>query len=208
MHQPNIALSYRYFTQPQENTMFATPAQFTEIQKGQLDAAFAFGQTFFEATERMIELNLAAAKATMEETAEATQALLAARDVQEFVALSSTVAQPSFEKAVSYSRAVYGIANGAGNEVSRIVEAQIAESNKKVSQLIDFAAKNAPTGSEPGIAAFKTALAAANTAYDTFAKATKQAVEMTEANVAAATSATLKATAVTKDAVKQTSKRK
>jgi phasin family protein len=188
--------------------MFATPAQFTEIQKGQLDAAFAFGQTFFDATERLIELNLAAAKANLEETVETTQALLAARDVQELVALSSTVAQPSFEKAVSYSRAVYGIANGASGEVSRIVEAQIAEGNKKFAQLIDFAAKNAPAGTEPGIAAFKSALAAANTAYDTFAKATKQAVEMTEANVAAATNATLKATAATKESVKQNGKRK
>ena len=36
--------------------MFTTPAQFTEIQKGQMDAAFALGQTFFDATERLLEL--------------------------------------------------------------------------------------------------------------------------------------------------------
>jgi phasin family protein len=188
--------------------MFATPTQFKELQKGQLDAAFAFGQTFLDATERLIELNLAAAKSTMEETVETTQALLAASDAQELLALSSTVGQPSFEKAVSYSKAVYGIANGASNEVSRIVEAQIAESNKKVAQLIDFAAKNAPAGTESGVAAFKSALAAANTAYDTIAKATKQAVEMTEANLSAATNATMKATAATKQSVKSAAKRK
>ena len=50
--------------------------------------------------------------------------------------------QPTLEKAVSYSRKAYSIANGAGTEVSRIVDAQIAETNKKVAQLIDFAAKN------------------------------------------------------------------
>jgi phasin family protein len=187
--------------------MFATPAQFTEIQKGQMDAAVALSQTFFDATERMLELNLAAAKATLEESVEKTQALLSVKDVQEFLALSGGLTQPTFEKVVSYSRTVYGIANGANAEVSRIVEAQIAESNKKVAQLIDFAAKNAPAGSEPAVSVFKSAVAAANTAYDTFAKATKQAVELAESNVAAATSATMKAAAAANDTVK-TSKRK
>jgi len=187
--------------------MFATPAQFTEIQKGQMDAAVALSQTFFDATERMLELNLAAAKATLEESVEKTQALLSVKDVQEFLALSGGLTQPTLEKVVSYSRTVYGIANGANAEVSRIVEAQIAESNKKVAQLIDFAAKNAPAGSEPAVSVFKSAVAAANTAYDTFAKATKQAVELAESNVAAATSATMKAAAAANDTVK-TSKRK
>jgi phasin family protein len=188
--------------------MFTTPAQFSELQKGQMDAAFALGQTFFDATERMLELNLAAAKATLEESVERMQALMSVKDVQEFVALSTTMSQPTMEKAVSYSRTVYGIANGASTEVSRIVEAQMTENNKKVSQLIDFAAKNAPAGSESALAAMKSAVAAANTAYDTFSKATKQAVDFAESNVAAATSATMKAAAAANDAVKVPAKRK
>ena len=182
--------------------MFTTPAQFAELQKGQMDAAVALSQTFFDAAERLMELNLAAAKATLEESVEKSQALLSAKDVQELIALSSNNAQPTLDKAVSYSRTVYGIANGANAEVSRIIEAQIAESNKKVAQLIDFAAKNAPAGSEPAVTAFKTAVAAVNTAYDTFSKAAKQAVEMAESNVVAATSATMKAANAATDSVK------
>jgi phasin family protein len=186
----------------ESQTMFTTPAQFAELQKGQMDAAVALSQTFFDAAERLMELNLAAAKATLEESVEKSQALLSAKDVQEMIALSSGNAQPTLDKAVSYSRTVYGIANGANAEVSRIIEAQIAESNKKVAQLIDFAAKNAPAGSEPAVTAFKTAVAAVNTAYDTFSKAAKQAVEMAESNVVAATSATMKAANAATDSVK------
>jgi phasin family protein len=188
--------------------MFTTPAQFAEVQKAQMDAAVALSQTWFDAAERLVDLNLAAAKATLEESVEKTQQLLSAKDVQEFFALSSNVAQPTLEKAVSYSRTVYGIANGANAEVSRIVEAQIAEGNKRVAEMIDFAAKNAPAGSEPAVSAFKTALAAANTAYDTFSKATKQAVEIAESNIAAATSATVKAATAANDSVKVSAKRK
>jgi phasin family protein len=186
----------------ESQTMFTTPAQFAELQKGQMDAAVALSQTFFDAAERLMELNLAAAKATLEESVEKSQALLSAKDVQEMIALSSNNAQPTLDKAVSYSRTVYGIANGANAEVSRIIEAQIAESNKKVAQLIDFAAKNAPAGSEPAVTAFKTAVAAINTAYDTFSKAAKQAVEMAESNVVAATSATMKAANAASETVK------
>jgi phasin family protein len=186
----------------ESHTMFTTPAQFAELQKGQMDAAVALSQTFFDAAERLMELNLAAAKATLEESVEKSQALLSVKDVQELMALSSGNAQPTLDKAVSYSRTVYGIANGANAEVSRIIEAQIAESNKKVAQLIDFAAKNAPAGSEPAVTAFKTAVAAVNTAYDTFSKAAKQAVEMAESNVVAATSATMKAANAASETVK------
>jgi phasin family protein len=186
----------------ESQTMFTTPAQFAELQKGQMDAAVALSQTFFEAAERLMELNIAAAKATLEESVEKSQALLSVKDVQELMALSSGNAQPTLDKAVSYSRTVYGIANGANAEVSRIIEAQIAESNKKVAQLIDFAAKNAPAGSEPAVTAFKTAVAAINTAYDTFSKAAKQAVEMAESNVVAATSATMKAANAATETVK------
>lgn len=188
--------------------MFATPAQFTEIQKGQMDAAIALSQTWFDAAERFMELNLAAAKATLEESVERTQAMLSVRDVQELMALSGGLSQPTLEKAVSYSRNVYSIANGASTEVSRIVEAQITENNKQVTQLIDFAAKNSPADSEPAVSMLKSAVAAANTAYDTFARATRQAVEMAESNVASATSVTMKAASAANDSVKASSKRK
>lgn len=182
--------------------MFPTPAQFAELQKTQMDALFALSHTMFDATEKLVDLNLAAAKATMEESAEKAAQLMSVKDVQELVSVTGGPAQPSVEKFVSYSRTVYGIASGAGAEVSRIVETQIADGNKKVADLVEFAAKNAPAGSEPAMSMFKSAVAAANTAYDTFSKASKQAADLVESNMAAATSATMKAAAAANDAVK------
>jgi phasin family protein len=182
--------------------MIATPAQFVELQKSQMDTLYALSHAMFDATEKLVDLNLAAAKAMMEETAEKAQALMSVKDVQELVALTGGFAQPAVEKLVSYNRTVYSIASGAGAEVSKIVETQIADGNKKVSEMIEFAAKNAPAGAEPAVSLVKSALAAANTAYDTFSKAAKQAVEMVESNVSAATSATMKAAAAANDAVK------
>jgi phasin family protein len=182
--------------------MYATPAQIAELQKGQVDALYALSHAVFEATEKLVDLNLAAAKVLMDESAERTQALLGVKDVQEFLSLSGGFAQPAVEKVVSYSRNVYSIASGTGAEFSKIVESQVTEGNKKVADLVDFAAKNAPAGSEPAVSMFKTAVAAANTAYDTFAKAAKQVVDVAESNFAAASQASLKAAAAANDAVK------
>ena len=43
--------------------MISTPAQVAEFQKSQLDALFALSHTMFEATEKLVDLNLAATKA-------------------------------------------------------------------------------------------------------------------------------------------------
>ena len=48
-------------------------------------------------------------------------------------------------------------------------------------------AKSAPAGSDVAVAAVKSMLAAANSAYDNLTKVTKQATEIAEANVNAAT---------------------
>ena len=173
--------------------MMTTPAQVAEFQKSQLDALFALSHTMFDATEKFVDLNLAASKALLEESADRTQAMLAVKDVQELLAVGSGLAQPTLEKFVSYNRNVYNIASGAGADVSKLFETQIAQNNKQVAEMIEFASKNAPTGSEPAVSMFKSALAAANTAYDSFSKATKQAVDMAESNLNAATAATVKA---------------
>lgn len=187
--------------------MFATPTQFAELNKAQMDAVYALTHTMFDATEKLVDLNLAAAKALLDESAEKVQALYTVKDVQDLFAVTGGIAQPTVEKAVAYSRNLYGIASGASAEITKVLEAQIADGNKKVAEMVDFAAKNAPAGSEPAVSMFKSAVAAANTAYDTFNKAAKQAADFVESNVAAASSATVKAAAAAGDVVKVKGKR-
>ena len=187
--------------------MFNSTAQISELQKGQFDTLFALSQTFFNATERFVELNLAAAKAVMAESAERTQELMNIKDPQEFIAISNGLAQPGFDKFVAYSRNAYSIASDAGAEVTQIVEAQVAQGKKNLSKLIDDAAKSAPSGSESAVSMLKSSLAAANTAYDSLNKATKQAVEMVESNISAATNATLKSVNAANDSVKAKAKK-
>ena len=182
--------------------MATTITELVELQKVQLDAWNAVSQSLFAATEKLVNLNLAAVKAAYTDATEASNALLAVRDPQEYLALATGTAQPTLEKLVGYSRNAYGIASGTNAELTKIFEAQLSEGNRKVSEFIDFAAKNAPSGSEPAVSMLKTAVAAANTAFDTATKAARQATDWAESNFAAAASATINAATAANDAAK------
>jgi phasin family protein len=187
--------------------MFATPAQFAEIQKGQIDTIYALSHAVFGATEKVADLNIAAAKALLDESSETAQSYLSVKDAKDLVALNASFAQPALEKFVSYNRNLYSIATAAGAEISKIIEVRIADANRKVAEMVDFAAKNAPAGSESAVSLIKNAVAATNTAYDTFSKAAKQAVSVAESNIAAATQATLNAASAANEAVRTAGKK-
>jgi phasin family protein len=187
--------------------MAATITDLMELQKAQVNALQAFGEALFASTEKLVNLNVTAAKAALQDAAATGHTLAGARDVQELAALVGGAAQPTLEKLVGYSRNAYGIASGLGVELSKIVEDQVADANRKFAELIELAAKGAPTGTEPAVSLFKNAVAAANTAFDTAAKATRQATDWAESNFASATSATLNAAAAANDSAKPKSRK-
>lgn len=59
--------------------------------------------------------------------------------------------------------------------------------------MLEQAAKQAPAGSEGVFEAVRSAMNTANSLYDNASKAARQAAEVAEANMAAATEATVKA---------------
>jgi phasin family protein len=170
--------------------MFSIPEQFSNATKANFEAQFAILSTLtnkaFEGVEKFVDLNLTAAKASLEETSVATKQLLAAKDPQEFFSLSAAQVQPTTEKTLAYGRHLASIASGTQAEFSKAAETQIAETNRKVISLVDEVSKNAPPGTENAVAILKSAIGNANAGYEQFAKTAKQAVETLETNFNAA----------------------
>jgi phasin family protein len=167
--------------------MYQTPEQLIAINKSNVDAAMRLAGVALQSVEKLIDLQMEAAKAALAEGATSVRALAAVKDPQELTALRDRVLQPSLEKAQAYARGVYGVAASTQNELSKLVEGQVAEFNKSVVTALDKAARNAPAGTEFAVAAMRSAVAAANVAFDNLSKVSKQFSEITEANVAAAT---------------------
>lgn len=166
--------------------MYVTPEQVAATNKVAVEAILALANAQFAAFERLSALNFNATKSAFEDGMSHTKAIINAKDVQELVNLNSAFAQPSMEKALAYSRSVYEVASQTQADISKTLEAQAAEFNKSVVGFLDKVSKNAPAGSDVAVAAVKSALAAANSAYDSFTKVAKQATEIAEANFSAA----------------------
>ena len=169
------------------STVIAIPEQVAVVNKANVDTALRAAGIAFEGTERLIELNLKVARATFADSAKAAKSLVNVKDVQGLLSLGPTAAHPGVEKAADYARSVWEIASATQAEFSKLVEERVAEFNKTVVATLDKVAKSGPAGSDVAVAAVKSAIAAANSAYDSAVKAAKQVADLTEANVAAAT---------------------
>ncbi|MEJ7686004.1 MAG: phasin family protein [Variovorax sp.] len=156
--------------------------QIIAAQKATLETLFGLTTKAFEGVEKLVELNVTASKAALTEAAGTTQALLSVKDAQELLALQAGMFQPLAEKTAAYSRHLYDIAQGTSAEFGKAFEVKAAEAQQTFVGLVDSAAKNAPAGSETAVAVMKSAVAAANNAFESVQKAVKQASDVTEAN--------------------------
>lgn len=164
--------------------------QFLEASKSHFEAQLAMinsltAKVFGEA-EKIMNLNVNAAKATLEDSAAAGQELLAAKDPQEFMKISAAQTQPSAEKAMAYSRELASITTASQKELTKAAEAQIAETSEKLKTMIAELTKNAPAGSENIVEMLKSVVASTNAGYEQMLQTTKKAAEALEENVAKA----------------------
>ncbi len=165
---------------------------FATVAKAAVDSLATIAHTSLATSERLAALNLDAARSLVADSAAQLEALLAVKDAQGLFALQRSLAKPAVEKTLAYSRSVYEILNASADGLAQIAESQSAELKKNFSAAVEQSLKSAPAGTEPVVAAVKSALAQADSAYETLSQSARQTKAAIEANVAAANAATVK----------------
>ena len=127
--------------------------QFGDFSKSIVDSAMKFAKVSFDSAERMIALNLEAAKVSLDVTAKNANAATSVKDVQELNGLRTKAAETGLEFFVGYSKNLYDISTVAQAQYSSLVEERVSAFQKTVVEGIDKAAKNAPAGSDVAFAA-------------------------------------------------------
>lgn len=171
-----------------------TAEQVVAAHKANVETLFGLTSKAFEGVEKLVELNLQVAKATIGEASANAKAALSVKDAQELIALQAGLLQPAAEKAAAYSRHLYDIAASTNADLSKLIEAQTSEAQSKFLSAVDAAVKNAPAGSENVVALVKSAVAAANNAFEGAQKAAKQAATVAESSFEALAATAEKAT--------------
>lgn len=157
--------------------------QLTAANEAAINQLAYFAQLSLANAERFAELGLQVARESVAQATAHAQSLAGARDVNEVIALSSAAVEPAMRRAYAYTRSVYETAADTNNEVKRAIEKQAAEFNRATVAALEEAFKYAPTGSESVVENVKSAMAAAQSAYDNLASINKQIVESVEKTV-------------------------
>ena len=162
--------------------MYQAPEQLVAMNKAGLETAVKFAGVALQGAERMLELQVKATRTAIADSVENAKAIAAVKDMQQLAALKDNMAQPALEKATAYAKSVYDVATATQAELGKLVDEQVAEFNKQVVATLDRIVKTAPAGSEVGVAALKSAMAAVNSSYDNLSKIAKQFSDASQSN--------------------------
>ena len=167
--------------------MTYTAEQFIATNQANAPALKGLSITAFSGFENLVELNLSTSKAVMGESFSHIKAILGAKDIQDLLALQTGLFQAVSEKSAAYGQHIYSLATGTGVEFNKAFEIKLTEAQTAFNDAVENFAKNAPAGSEPALAAFKSAVTAGQSVIDSAKSSAKQVVELTESNLKAAT---------------------
>jgi phasin family protein len=167
-----------------------------ELMKAQAEAfrtSQTVASTAFDGARKLLELNVQAARAGLEESNAQLKALLAARDVKALndllTDLFTQFSKPDPSKAASYVKQVYDISSATSSELGALIERQMSASQKQLLDSVDSLAKSAPPGSEAAINALRQSVVTANAAYEQVQAATRQVLDLIDANLSGAVKA-------------------
>jgi len=156
--------------------------EFAAANKASVETLFTLAGQVLQGVEQLAALNLQVSKTSLAELADTTQAALAAKNPAALGTLGTAALQAVPQKALAYTRQVKEIFTAATAGQRTAVEAQVADARAKFLEAINGALKTTP-GSENTLALIKSAIAAAQNAYDGVNKASKQVADAVEANV-------------------------
>jgi len=174
--------------------MYNATEQIADLNKANVASAIRIASLSIENVEKLVKLNLSAAKAALAQSVEGAQAAGSVKDVQELFALRAKFAEAGVQSALGYSRNLYDLSSEAQAEFSALAEEAWASYTKGVASWVEKATKAAPAGSDVAVNALKSTFAASTAAFDQFQKATKQVVNLADASVRAAAATATKTT--------------
>lgn len=173
--------------------MTYTAEQFIATNQASVHALKGLSITAFSGFENLVELNLSTSKAVMGESFSHLKAILDVKDIQDLLALHTGLFQTASEKSAAYGQRVYTLATGTGVEFNKAFEIKLVEAQTAFNDAVDNFAKNAPAGSEPALAAFKSAMTAGQSVIDSAKSSAKKVAELAESNMKAVTQKTASA---------------
>lgn len=170
--------------------MFTNPEQFANATKAlfefQLETFNTLTSKTVQGVEQVIALNMSTAKSQLADGLAAGKEISQAGDAKAAMQAAAEKIQPGVASAAAYNQQLGDIIAEIRQEFTRAADAHVAEAKSNLSALIYDVTKNVRPGSENAVQIVKTAIDNAFAGYEQVTKATKQAVQAVETEIAKA----------------------
>jgi phasin family protein len=170
--------------------MFTNPEQFANATKAlfefQLETFNTLTSKTVQGVEQVIALNLSTAKSHLEGGLATGKEISQANDAKAAIQAAAEKIQPGVASAAAYNQQLGDIIAEIREEFTRAADAHVVEAKNNLSALIHDVTKNVRPGSENAVNIVKTAIDNAFAGYEQVTKATKQAVQAVETEIAKA----------------------
>lgn len=154
----------------------------------QLSFSTSMAESMIETMEKLMGLNLQAAKASLDMSTGSAQQLMGTKDAQDFLSASGSQLQPQADIVMTYVRHLTHISSSTHLHFARITQDQFNDNNREVMSLLDELGSSAPEGSQNSISLLKSAINQASSGYDQITKTTQSAIEQLESSISAVSS--------------------
>jgi phasin family protein len=151
----------------------------------QLGFATSMTESMIETMEKLMGLNLQAARASLDMTLGSAQQLMGTKDPQDFMRVSSKQLQPHADIVVTYVRHLSNIASGTHRELARITQDKVNQSSRELVSMLDKLGSSAPEGSQNSITLLKAAIDNAASGYSQINQSTRNAIAQIESGISA-----------------------
>jgi phasin family protein len=162
----------------------APTEQIVAAQKAALDTLLAFANSSLKSIEKLNALNLATVQNLFSGQLEGISSLMSAKTSQDASIFNKMLIQPQIEKFAAYAHQFHDITAEAHEEFVNLLERQHAELNDMLASSLD-AYSETSGNSGVVIAAVKSAISAANSAFADANKAARKVADITGAGVSA-----------------------
>lgn len=170
--------------------MFTNPEQFASATKTlfelQMMTFNALTSKAVQGVEQVVSLNMTTAKNSVAGSMALGKEMSQAKDPKAAMDVASAHAKP-MAGAVQYGEQLKVIIDDIHSEFTQAADAHIAEAKSTLTALIYDVTQNVKPGSENAVEIIKTAIDNAFQGYEQVTKATRQAVQVVEDQIAKAT---------------------
>lgn len=171
--------------------MFTSPEQFAAATRTlfelQMNTFNALASKTVQGVEQVVNLNMSAARNSMEGSIAAGKQMTQAGSAQQAMSTAVSHATPNMQQAVTYGQDLKQIIDDIHQEFNNAADAHLTEAKNALSALIYDVTQNVKPGSENAVVIVKAAIDNAFRGYEQVTNATRDAVKQVEAQIAKAT---------------------